>query len=101
MAGRRPGHDYSMKSRCARRVVLRLDPPRQYPAEISQRRVGADREQLTVRIGVEHFLLRLDDRQILVEGFLEAVAQRQRDVRVVDVEIVQIVPEEMRGAARL
>ena len=91
----------TVRSRRPRGVLLRLDPPRQHPAEIGQRRVGADREQLIVRIGVEHFLLRLDDRLVLVEGFFEAVAQRQRDVRIVDVEIVQIVPEEMRRAARL
>src|SRR5437879_10166279 len=87
--------------RCPRGVLLRLDPPRQYPAEIGQRRIRADREQLVVRIGIEHFLLRLDDRQILVERFFETIPQRQRDVRIVEVEIVQIIPEEMRRASRL
>ena len=76
------GHDdlrfCSSELRRARRVLFRLDPPRQHPAEIGQRGIGADREQLAVRIRVEHFLLRLDDRQILVERLLEAVAQRQR-----------------------
>ena len=100
-AGHDEGQFLSPNSRRLGRALLRLDPPRQYPAEIGQRRVGADREQLIVRISVEHFLLRLDDREILVKSFFEAVAQRQCDVRIVEVEIVQIVPEEMRGAARL
>src|SRR5712671_5810916 len=47
----------TLTSRGAGGVLLRLDPPRQRPAEIGQRRVRADREQLVVRIGVEHGLL--------------------------------------------
>ena len=43
-----------------RRVPLRLDPPRQYPAELGQRGIRTDREQLIVGIDVEHFLLRLE-----------------------------------------
>src|SRR5579859_4871591 len=82
-------------------VVLRFDLSRQQPAEIGQRRVRPDGEQLGVWIGIEYLLLRLDDVLVLVETLFERMPQRQRDVRIVDVEIVQIVPEEMGRAARL
>src|SRR6185437_6441015 len=66
-----------------------------------QRGVGPNRQKLIVRVGVEYLLLGLDDRLVVEETVLEAVAQRQRDIGIVDVEIVQIVPEEVGGAARL
>src|SRR5262249_33715916 len=47
---------------------------REQPAEIGQRRVGADGEQLIVRVGVEHLLLCLDDVFVLVKTFLERMA---------------------------
>src|SRR4051794_10832408 len=57
----------SVRSRGAGGVALGLDSARQQPAEIGQRGVRADCEQLIVRIGIEHRLLRLDDRLVLVE----------------------------------
>src|SRR6478735_11822259 len=80
-----------LSSRRLGRVLLGLDLPREQPAEIGQRRVRADGEQLVVRIGIEHLLLRLDDVLVLVKTLFQRVAQRQRDIRVVDVEIVQVV----------
>src|SRR5690242_3533212 len=82
-------------------VPLRLDLAREQPTEIGQRRVRADGEQLIVRIGIEHLLLRLDDVLVLVEAFFQRVPQRERYIRIVDVKIVQIIPEEMRGGACL
>ena len=92
--------DRFISSSCACGVPLSFDLPRKQPAEISQRCVGADREQLVVRIGVEHPLLCLDDVLVFVEAVFQRVAQRQRDVGIVDVEVVQIVPEEV-GSRRV
>src|SRR6185437_4318155 len=89
-----------LKLRCAG-VLLRGEALIEGPAEMRQRGVGPNRQKLIVRVGVEYLLLGLDDRLVLEETFLEAVAQRQRDIGIVDVEIVQIVPEEVGGAARL
>ena len=60
LATRVARHGRAVPLRRPRRVPLGLDPPRQYPAEIGQRRIRTDGEQLIVRIGVEHFLLRLE-----------------------------------------
>src|SRR5215469_922320 len=101
MPGSRPGMTKIESSRCLGRAPLRLDLAREQPAEIGQRRIRADRQQLIVWIGVEHLLLRLDDVLVLVETFLQRVPQRQRNVGIVDVEVVEIIPEEMRRRARL
>ena len=53
---RRPQPDHGRGLRAARRVPLGLDPSRQYPAEIGQRRICTDGEQLVVRIGIEQLL---------------------------------------------
>src|SRR6516162_11104888 len=70
--GERPqGQPLSLPSRGAGGVFLRLDFSCKQPAEIGQRRVGADGEQLVVRVGIEHLLLRLDDVLVLVKTFFQ------------------------------
>ena len=60
-------------------------------------RVGHDREQLEVRIGVEHLLLAFDDRLVLHEALDQAVVQRQRDV--VGSSHVEVVADSSRRSA--
>ena len=66
-----------------------------------ERCVGNDAVEPEIRIGVERFLLLLDDELVLEEPLHHRVAQRKRDGRVLQVVVVQIVPEEMRRAPRL
>src|SRR6185437_794804 len=51
----------------ASRALFGLELSREQPAEIGQRRIGADRKQLIARVGIENLLLRLDDILVLVE----------------------------------
>src|SRR5437879_12662938 len=76
------------------RTALGLDHLAEGPPEMRERRVGDDRVHLEGRIGVEHFLLALDDELVLHEALHHAVAQRKRDGRIVQVVVVQVVPEE-------
>ena len=66
-----------------------------------ERRVGDDGVHLEAGIGIEHLLLALDDELVLEEAFDQALVERQRDRRVMQVVVVQVIPEEMRRAPRL
>ena len=66
-----------------------------------ERRIRHDRIHLEVRVGVEHFLLSLDDELVLHEALDHALVERERDVRVLEIVVVQVVPEEVRRAPRL
>ena len=85
----------------ATRLLLRHPLAPKVQPEVRQRRVGGDRQQLEVGLGVEQLLLRLDDVLVLHEAFDQALVQRPRDVGVVAVEVVQVGPEEVRRAPRL
>jgi hypothetical protein len=82
-------------------LALFLDQLGEGAAEMRQRGIGSDREQLELGIGIEHFLLPFDDALVLEEPFDQALVQRFRDAGVGPLEVVQVVPEEVRRAPRL
>lgn len=78
--------------------ALGIDALLQHAPEMRQRRIRDDAGHLEVGVGIEHFLLALDDELVLEKALDHAVAERQRDVGVVECVVVQVVPEEVRGA---
>src|SRR5690606_17729782 len=80
---------------------LGVDALLERAAEVGEGGVGDDAVEAERRIGVERRLLGLDDVLVLHEALHQRVVEREGDGRVVQVVVVEIVPEEVRRAARL
>src|SRR6187200_3386134 len=74
----------------APRALFVVDQLAEDAPKVRQRRVGSDREQLEVGIGVEHLLLAFDDALVLEKAFDQALMQRLRDPVLVTLEVVQV-----------
>src|SRR5689334_18246085 len=77
-----------------------IDSFAENPAEVRQGRIRDDGVHPEIRIGVERLLLPLDDELVFHEPLDHAVAERCGDGGVVEVVVVQVIPEEMRRARR-
>ena len=87
--------------RWLRRLAFGFDQLTQGTAKVRERRVRDDRVHPEVRISVEHLLLSLDDELVLEEALHHALVERLRDGRVLQVVVVQVIPEEVGRALGL